>query len=146
MAIDRQGTGLTCLRVLLGLFFLFQGLSRLRWLLDPSPLVQQLAAWEHSARAGSISAHYLQRAAIPFARVLARLVPVSQIAAGLAMMAGIWTPLVGFVAFVMVVNVSIASGAIFTLGFLTNPYWLPVLGGTLALTIGGVRLPWSIRS
>jgi len=33
------------------------------------------------------------------------------IAAGLAMMAGIWTPLVGFVAFVMVVNVSIASGA-----------------------------------
>ena len=56
MAIDRQGTGLTVLRILLGVFFLFQGVSHVRWLLDPSPLSQQLATWDHSARAGSISA------------------------------------------------------------------------------------------
>jgi len=46
----------------------------------------------------------------------------------------------------MLVNFYIASGAILTYGFLTNPYGLPVLGGTLALAIGGVRLPWSLRS
>jgi len=146
MAIDRQGTGLTFLRILLGVFFLFHGLNNLPWLLDASRLSQQLAAWEHSARAGSFSAHYLQRAAIPFAGVLARLVPAGQITAGLALIAGVWTPLFAFVALVMIVNFYIASGAIFTFAFLTNPYGLPVLGGTLALAIGGVRLPLSLRS
>ena len=145
MAIDRQGTGLALLRILLGVFFLFQGLNNLPWVLNPSLLSQQLASWEHSVRPGSLSAQYLQRAAMPFAGVLARLVPVGQMTAGLAMMAGFWTPLFAFIALVMLVNFYIASGAIFTYAFLTNPYGLPVLGGTLALAIGGVRLPWSIR-
>ena len=145
MALDRQAIGLTVLRILLGVFFLVQGLRHLRWLLDPSALSQQLATLEHSVRAGSLSARYLQRAAIPFAGVIARLVPIGQLSAGLAMIAGFWTPLFACIAFVMVVNAYIASGTIFTYGFLTNPYGLPVLGGTLALAIGGVRLPWSIR-
>ena len=144
MAIDRHGTGLTLLRILLGVFFLFQGLGNLPWLLDPSPLSQQLASWEHGVRAGSISAQYLQRVAVPFAGAIARLIPLAEIGAGLAMIAGFWTSLVAFLAFVMVVNFHIASGAIFTYGFLTNPYGLPVLGGTLALTFGGVRLPLSL--
>jgi uncharacterized membrane protein YphA (DoxX/SURF4 family) len=145
MAIDRQGTGLALLRILLGVFFLFQGLNNLPWVLNPSLLSQQLAAWEHSVRPGSFSAQYLERAAMPFAGVLARLVPLGQITVGLAMMAGFWTPLFAFIALVMLVNFYIASGAIFTYGFLASPYGLPVLGGTLALAIGGVRLPWSIR-
>ena len=145
MALDRQGTGLALLRILLGVFFLFQGLNNLPWVLNPSLLSQQLAAWEHGVRPDSLSAQYLQRAAMPFAGILARLVPVGQITAGLAMMAGFWTPLFAFIALVMLVNFYVASGAIFTYGFLTNPYGLPVLGGTLALAIGGVRLPWSIR-
>ena len=114
--------------------------------LNPSLLSEQLAGWEHSVRPGSFSAQYLQRAAIPFAGVLARVVPVGQITAGLAMIAGFWTPLFAFIALVMIVNFYVASGAIFTFGFLTNPYGLPVLGGTLALAIGGVRLPLGLRS
>ena len=143
MAIDRQGTGLTLLRILIGVFFLVQGLGHLRWLLDASTLSQQFAKWQHAVPSGSISAHYLQRVAVPFAAVLARLVPLGEIGAGLAMIAGFWTTLFAFIAFVMVVNFHIASGAIFTYGFLTNPYGLPVLGGTLALAIGGSRLPLS---
>ena len=145
MAFDRHGTGLTLLRILLGVFFFFQGLSNLPWLLDPSPLSQQLAAWQHSAGAGSISALYLQRVAIPSVAVLARLVPLAEISSGLAMIVGFWTAFFAFIALVIVVNVHIASGAIFTYGFLRNPDGLPVLGGTLALALGGVRLPWSIR-
>jgi len=144
MAIDRHGTGLTLLRILLGVFFLFQGIGNLPWLLDPSQLSQQLASWEHGVRAGSISAQYLQRVAVPFAGVIARLIPLAEIGAGLAMIAGFWTSLVAFLTFVMVVNFHVASGAIFTYGFLTNPYGLQVLGGTLALTFGGVRLPLSL--
>jgi len=146
MAFNRQGAGLTLLRILLGVFFLFQGLNHLRWLLDPSALSQQLAALEHSVRAGSISARYLQRAVIPFAGVIARLVPIGQIAAGLAMIVGFWTSLFAALAFVLVVNSYLATGALFTYAFLTSPSGLPVIGGTLALMIAGGRLPWSIRS
>lgn len=145
MAFDRHGAGLTLLRFLLGVFFLCEGLGKLRWLLDPSLLSQQLATWEHSVPSGSISAQYLQHVASPFAAIFARLVPVAEIGAGVAMIVGFWTALFAFLAFVMVVNFHIASGAIFRYGFLTNGYGLPVLGGTLALALGGVRLPWSIR-
>jgi uncharacterized membrane protein YphA (DoxX/SURF4 family) len=146
MAFDRQSTGLTLLRILLGIFFLLQGLGNLPLLLNASPLLQQFVAWQHSVPAGSISAQYLQRVAVPFAAVLARMVPLGEIGVGLAMIAGFWTSVFAFIAFVMVVNFHIASGAIFTYGLLTNPYGLPVLGGTLALTIGGNRLPLSARS
>jgi uncharacterized membrane protein YphA (DoxX/SURF4 family) len=145
MAIDRQGTGLTLLRILLGVFFLFHGARNARWLLDPSPLSQQLAAWQHAVPAGSISGRYLQKVAIPYSGVWARAVPVMQIAAGVALVVGFWTPLFAFIAFVVVANVHIASGAIATYAFLSNPYGLPVLGGTLALVFGGRRLPWSVR-
>ena len=50
-----------------------------------------------------------------------------------------------FLAFFMALNFHVASGLIFQYGFLTNGYGLPVLGSTLGLAIGGVRLPWSVR-
>ena len=45
MAIDRQGTGLTILRVAIGVFFIFEGLGKLRWFTDTSILAGQLAGW-----------------------------------------------------------------------------------------------------
>lgn len=146
MALDRQGMGLTSLRILIGVFFLFQGFSKLRWFVDTSLLAQQLAGWAHGVAPGSISARYLQHVAIPYTSFFARLVPLGEICSGIAMLVGFWTSLFAFVAFVVALNVHIASGAIFQYSFLMNGYGLPVLGGTLALAIGGVRLPWSIRS
>ena len=75
----------------------------------------------------------------------ARLVPLGELSCGFALILGIWTPLFAFIAFLMALNFQFASGALFRLGFLTSGYGLPVLGATLALALGGVRLPWSIR-
>ena len=77
--------------------------------------------------------------------VFARIVPLGELASGLALVLGIWTPFFAFIAFFMALNFQIASGAVFKYSFLTSGYGLPVLGSTLGLTIGGVRLPWSIR-
>jgi uncharacterized membrane protein YphA (DoxX/SURF4 family) len=145
MAIDRQGTGLALLRVFLGVFFIFMGVSKLGWLANTSLLAGQLSNWQHAAAPGSISAQYLQRLAIPHATLFARLVPLGEIVCGLAMTLGIWTPLFAFIAFFMALNFHIAGGTLFRYAFLTNGYGLPVLGGTLALAFGGVRLPWSLR-
>jgi uncharacterized membrane protein YphA (DoxX/SURF4 family) len=145
MAIDRQGTGLAILRICIGIFFIFEGIGKIRWLTDSSILAGQLDGWLHAVPSGSLSHVYLQRVAIPGVAIFARLVPLGELTSGVAMVSGFWTPLFAFVAFFMALNFQFASGALFHYSFLTSGYGLPVLGSTLALTVGGVRLPWSIR-
>jgi uncharacterized membrane protein YphA (DoxX/SURF4 family) len=146
MAMDRQGTGLSILRICIGTFFIFEGLGKIRWFTDTSLLAAQLADWSQAVPAGSWSHLYLQRVAMPYSTIFARLVPLGEITSGAAMVAGFWTPLFALVAFFMALNFQFASGALFKYSILTNGYGLPVLGSTLALAVGGVRLPWSIRS
>jgi uncharacterized membrane protein YphA (DoxX/SURF4 family) len=143
MAIDRQGTGLTILRVCIGVFFLFEGMGKYKWFGDSSILAGQLSGWLSASAPTALNHQYLQNVAIPYARLFARLVPLGEITAGLALIVGFWTPVFAFLAFFMALNFEFAGGAIFKYGFLTNPYGLPVLGSTLALTFGGIRLPWS---
>ena len=145
MALDRQGTGLALLRICIGVFFLFEGLGKIRWFVDPSILAGQLATWSSAAAPGSVSAWYLSRVALPGLPYFARLVPLGEMCSGVALVVGFWTPVVAFVAFFMALNFQVASGAVFKYTFLTSGYGLPVLGATFCLVLGGVRLPWSVR-
>ena len=145
MAIDRQGTGLAILRICIGVFFLFEGIGKIAWLTNPSALAGQLAGWAQAVPAASWSHLYLERVAIPYSAYFSRAVPLGEMISGAALIAGFWTPFFAFVAFFMALNFQFASGALFKYGTLTSGYALPVLGATLALVIGGVRLPWSVR-
>ena len=145
MAIDRQGTGLTTLRLCLGVFFLFEGIGKLAWLTNAAILAGRFNGWLADAASGSTSRWYLEHVAVPGVQVFARLVPLGELAAGVALILGFWTPLAAFLAFFMVMNIHVASGALFKMSFLTNGYGLPVVGGTLALAIGGIRLPFSLK-
>jgi uncharacterized membrane protein YphA (DoxX/SURF4 family) len=127
-------------------FFLFEAIGKLRWLIDSQMLAGQLDGWLHAVGARSISGRYLHAVAIPWARVFARLVPVGEFAIGTALLLGVWTPIAAALAFLMVLNFHIASGLLFRYAFLTSGYGLPVLGGLAALILGGSRLPWSLRS
>ncbi|MCU1384321.1 MAG: hypothetical protein JWL71_3018 [Acidobacteria bacterium] len=146
MAIDRQGTGLTILRICIGVFFLFEGIGKIAWLTNTSMLAGQLAGWSQAVPGASWSHLYLERVAIPYASYFARMVPLGEMISGAALIAGFWTPFFALIAFFMALNFQFASGALFKYGILTSGYGLPVLGSTLALTLGGVRLPWSIGS
>jgi uncharacterized membrane protein YphA (DoxX/SURF4 family) len=145
MAIDRQGTGLAITRICLGVFLLFQGLGKYQWFADTSILAGRFQEWVDVAAPGSISRLYLDHIAIPGLPVFARLVPLGEIASGLALIVGFYTPIFAFSAFFMVLNFAVASGLIFAYSYLTNGYGLPVLGSTLGLAVGGARLPWSVR-
>jgi uncharacterized membrane protein YphA (DoxX/SURF4 family) len=145
MAMDRQGIGLAVLRIMIGVFFVFEGLGKLRWFLDPSILQNQLGGWHQSAAAGSLVSQYLERFAMPGIPIFARLVPLGELGCGLALVLGFWTPLFASILFLMVLNFQFASGNLLTYAFLTSGYGLPVLGSTLALAIGGVKLRWSVR-
>jgi len=145
MTIDRQSTGLAVTRVCLGVFLLFQGLTKYEWFADTSILAGRFQEWIDTVAPGSISRFYLDRIALPGLPIFARLVPLGEIVSGVALIAGFYTPIFAFMAFFMVLNFAVASGIIFSYSYLTNGYGLPVLGSTLGLAIGGVRLPWSVR-
>ena len=129
--MDRRA--LAILRISIGVFFFFEGLGKASWFGDPSILRGQLAGWLASAPAGSLSHAYLERFAIPGVAAFARLVPLGEMASGIAIALGIWPRAFALVAFLMALNFHVASGALFKYSFLTNGYGLPVLGSTLAL-------------
>jgi uncharacterized membrane protein YphA (DoxX/SURF4 family) len=137
MALDRQTLGVVVLRLCLGVFFVFEGLGKIRWFADASILGGQLASWSQAAEPGSIAQAYLTKIAIPGTAVFARIVPLGEIVCGLAMVVGFRTPLFALIAFFMALNFHIASGVLFQYSFLTNGYGLPVLGGTMALALAG---------
>jgi uncharacterized membrane protein YphA (DoxX/SURF4 family) len=144
MAANREASGLAVLRLLLGVFFVAEGLGKYAWLFKSEALAARLAAWQ--AGANEWSAWYLQHVALPYAPVFARLVVLGELACGVALLLGIYTRAAAAIGLFMVLNFHVASGALFRVDFLTNGYGLPVLGGLLALAIGAGRLPWSVRS
>jgi uncharacterized membrane protein YphA (DoxX/SURF4 family) len=144
MTSGSAGKGLRVLSVFLGVFLIFEGLGKLAWLTDSGPLTGALQGWLKEAP--PTSRWYLETFAIPGIPMFARLVPFGELVGGAALLAGFWTRLAAFAAFLMVLNFHVASGALFQYRFLTNGFGLPVLGGLLALAIGGSRLPWSVRS
>ena len=143
MAATAQGRGLAALRFLLGVFFVFESVIKAGWILDPAPLVNELTGW--LATAGPLNRWYLVAVCLPWAPVFARLVMLGELSTGLAFIFGAYTRLAACLSLLMVLNIHVASGALFTYQFLTNGYGLPVIGGLLALLIGGGSLPASLK-
>jgi thiosulfate dehydrogenase [quinone] large subunit len=137
------GWGLTALRLCLGVFFLFMGIGKLGWLASSGALRAQLSGWAESAP--TLSRAYIQTVCLPGVEVFARAVPLGELAVGVALLVGGYTRLAAAMGLLMILNFHFASGIMFTYGYLTNGYGLPVLGGLLALALGGAALPLSIR-
>jgi uncharacterized membrane protein YphA (DoxX/SURF4 family) len=139
-AVFSGSSALRALSVVLGVFLALMGSSKMGWFLDSGPLVAELQGWRASAPA--MSRAYLDLV-LPAAPVLARVVVLAELSAGVALAAGFRVRLAAGLALLMILNFHFASGIIFTFGYLTNGYGPPVIGGLLALTLGGRNLPLS---
>jgi thiosulfate dehydrogenase [quinone] large subunit len=137
------GWGLTALRLCLGVFFLFMGIGKLGWFASSAALRNSLTEWASAAPA--ISRMYIETLCLPGVEVFARLVPLGELAVGIAFLVGGYTRMAATIGLLMILNFHFASGIIFTYGYLTNGYGLPVIGGLLALALGGAALPLSVR-
>lgn len=135
--------GLVGLRLALGVFFLFMGIGKLGWFTSSAPLRQSLTAWAEAGPA--ISRTYIETVCLPGVEVFARVVPAAELATGVALLLGAYTQLAAGLAMLMLVNFHVAMGLIFTYGYLTNGYALPVMGGLFALAMGGGHLPMSVK-
>ena len=127
--------------VMLGVFFLFNGIGKLSWFLDGGVLADRLDQW--LAGAHLASRWYIENLK-PGIPLFARLVPAGEIAVGVALVLGFWTRLAALVGLLMVANFHVAQGLMFSTQILTDGVGLPVLGGLLALGIAGDRLPLSV--
>lgn len=133
---------LRVLSIALGVFLLFMGLDKIDWFMDAGILTRMLQQWRGMAR--PLARWYLDTIALPGAPVFARVVPLAELAAATALLLGVRVRLAAVLAIVMVVNIHIAADVIFRYNYLWNAYGPPVLGGLLALAIGGTRLPFSV--
>src|SRR5438093_12645844 len=105
---NAQAVALMLIRITAGMYWLFMGIAKARWLLDSTPLANQFAIWW--AQATPLSRWYLERI-LPGTPVFARLVPLGEMAGGLALVLGFWTRLVAGAMFLMVLNFPVAAGA-----------------------------------
>lgn len=142
MPAGAYAIGLRVLACMLGLFFIFNALDKMAWLTDSGILAERLRGWLENAPPGT--RWYIETVAMPGVPLFARLVPVAELTAGASLVLGFWTRLAATVAFLMVANFHIARGFIYAPEFLIDGTGFPVLGGLLALAIGGSRLPLSI--
>ena len=140
--IASSGGALRILSVALGVFLIFMGLDKIEWLTDSGFLLRRLQEWRGLAR--PLARWYLDTVAIPGAPIFARLVVLAELAAGSALVLGMKVRLAATLALLMVINFHIASDVMLRYEYLINAYGLPVLGGLLALAVGGSRLPFSV--
>ena len=140
----QSATGLRVLALFLGIFFLFMGLDKLAWLSDAGLLTRQLNEWLQTSP--EASRWYLRTVAIPGAPVFAYLVPAGELAIGVALVVGFKPRLAALVGLIMVLNFHFAMGVLLRYSYLWNGYGPPVLGGLLALVIGGAGLPFCLSA
>jgi uncharacterized membrane protein YphA (DoxX/SURF4 family) len=131
-----QTFALGLLRVCLGVFIFSFGFEKAPWLMDATPLSAQLASWLIDATPAS--RWYLERV-IPGAPVFARAVPLGAMVSGIALAFGLWTRIAASLALVVVLSLQLGAGSMFKLTYLMDGGGLPVVGGLLALIIGGER-------
>lgn len=134
---------LRILSIALGVFLIFMAVDKIEWLSDGTLLARRLQEWRGTVR--PLARWYLDNIALPGAPVFARVVVLAEIAAGTALILGLKVRLAAFLAFLMILNFHLAADLVFRYSYLINAYGLPILGGLLALTLGGgTRLPFSV--
>ena len=139
--VGSPAVALRLLSVAMGVFLIFMGLDKIEWLMDAGILARRLQEWRGAAR--PLARWYLDTIALPGAPVFARLVVAAELTAGTALVLGIKVRLAAALALLMVLNFHVAADVIFRYDYLINAFGPPVLGGLLALAVGGTRLPFS---
>jgi uncharacterized membrane protein YphA (DoxX/SURF4 family) len=142
-AVSAGAIGVRLLAVMLGIFFLGMSSSKVAWFADSSILLNKFQMI-FLPKAPPIVRWYLETVCIPGTPLFARLVPLGEIATGLALILGFWTRMAAVAAFLMVLNFHFATSAFWSTDFLRDGTGLPVLGGLLAVAISGSRLPFSV--
>src|SRR5439155_1733811 len=116
---------LALLRIAAGLSLLTSGLQKLAWFGSTTSLDQKLADWAQHPANGMV-AKYVAFATAHHG-LFARLVVLGELSLGALLILGFLTPLAALLAFAMVLQFQLASGQIFSMGYLRGQSGLAYL-------------------
>ncbi len=122
------------LRIVVGIFFVGEGLGKLEWYSSSEFLKLDIDRFAQNAPA--ISAWYQKHVAYPGIEAWARLIPTGEILIGVALIIGLLTLPTLFIAFLLVLNFNLTNGMLFSWRFFSNPYALLLLSCLFILMNG----------
>ncbi|MDE3056333.1 MAG: DoxX family membrane protein [Bacteroidota bacterium] len=122
------------LRIVVGIFFIGEGLGKLGWYSSSEFLKLDLDRFAQNAPA--VSAWYQRHVAYPGIEAWARLIPTGEMLIGIALVIGVLTLPVLIAAFLLVLNFNLTNGVLFSWRFFSNPYALLLLSCILMLING----------
>jgi uncharacterized membrane protein YphA (DoxX/SURF4 family) len=127
----------------IGIFFLFMSLNKVSWLANPDLLAQRFERWLPNA--AWHAQVYLGGVAIPGAPLFARVVPVGELCAALAMLSGRCTRVAAIAALFMILNFHLATSSFSSIEFLRDGTGPPMFAALLAVALTKGPLPLSVR-
>ena len=119
------------LRIVIGVFFLAQGLNKLDWYTSSEFLRTSLD--RYSQNSSPVSAWYQKHVAYPGIEAWSRMIPTGEMLIGIALVLGLLTRAALISALALVLNYHLANGSLFTPVFFSNPYALVILSCLLFL-------------
>ena len=119
------------LRIVIGVFFIAQGLNKLDWYTTSEFLRTSLD--RYSLNASPATVWYQKHIAYPGIEAWSRLIPTGEMLIGIALILGLLTRAALIGAIALVLNYHLTNGSLFTLAFLSNPYALVILSCLLFL-------------
>ena len=119
------------LRIVIGIFFLAQGLNKLEWYTSSEFLRTSLD--RYSQNPSPATAWYQKHVAYPGIEAWSRMIPTGEMLIGVALVLGLLTRAALISALALVLNYHLTNGTLFTPAFFSNPYALVVLSCLLFL-------------
>lgn len=119
------------LRVVVGLFFLAQGINKLDWFTSSEFLRTSLDRYAQNAP--SLTLWYQNHVAYPGIEVWSRMIPTGEMLIGIALLLGLLTRPTLIIALAMVLNFHLTNGTLFSRGLIYNPFGLLLISNLIVL-------------
>ena len=119
------------LRIVIGIFFLGQGLNKLDWYGSSEFLRTSL--YRYAQNAPSLTLWYQNHVAYPGIEAWSRMIPTGEMLIGAGLILGLLTRPTLIIAIALVVNYHLATGTLFSRGFISNPFALVLVSNLLVL-------------
>ena len=118
-------------RIAIGLFFLAQGLNKLEWYSSSEFLRTSLDRYAVSPPA--LTSFYQTHVAYPGIEAWSRMIPTGEMLIGVALILGLLTQPTLIIAILLVLNLHLANGNLFSTQFISNPFALVLLSSLIVL-------------
>ena len=131
------------LRIVVGVFFLAQGLSKVQWYTTSEYLQTNLD--RYGVNAHPVTQWYQEKVARPYIEVWSRLIPSGEIAIGIALILGLFVQPTLIISSLLLLNFYVATGKIFQLTFFSDPYAMLLIVIVLLLLFNKSGNVWAVK-